>query len=199
MGTAMVAEVEESVEELRLETRRWLIGRSPRRSFNDHALAAMLASNSVGLGDMPPLLGLEPGLFGRMLRATFPGVNWPAASPAASSRQAATEMPEYAELKSLFTEFAAPGVKEEPWWIELMIAGCNGREHMWRDMGLLERGDLTRLICNCFPELGRRNVRDMKWKKFIYKQLCEREGIIACPAPTCDQCASFKECFSPEE
>jgi len=203
MSAALAAAVEESLEESRQETCRWLVGRSPRHSFNDQVLAAMLASNSVGLGSMPPLLGLEPELFGRMLRFTFPGVNWPvapAADAAAGCRgDVAAQMPEYEELKSLFTEFAAPQLKEEPWWIELMIVGCSGREHLWRDMGLFERRDLTRLIRNCFPELGRRNTRDMKWKKFIYKQLCEREGIIACPAPTCEQCASFSECFAPED
>jgi len=197
--SAVAVDMENSVEESRMETYRWLIGRSPRRSFNDHALASMLASNSAGMGVMPRLLGLDAGLFGQMLRTTFPGVNWPVDVPRQAGGDVAAAMPEYDELKSLLSEFAAPRLREEPWWIELMIAGCAGRDHMWRDMGLFERKDLTRLIRNCFPELGRRNTRDMKWKKFIYKQLCEREGIIACPAPTCDQCASFSECFAPEE
>lgn len=197
--SAVAVNVESSVEESRLATYRWLMGCSERQSFNDHALASMLASNTAGFGSMPPQLSLDAGLFRQMLRATFPGANWPATLPGSAAWDAAATMPEYDELKSLFNEFAAPGLKDEPWWIELLIAGCAGRDHMWRDMGLFERKDLTRLIRNCFPELGRRNTRDMKWKKFIYKQLCEREGIIACPAPTCDACASFSECFAPED
>jgi len=28
-----------------------------------------------------------------------------------------------------------------------------------------------------FPPLAARNRKDMKWKRFLYKQLCEAEGI----------------------
>ena len=36
-----------------------------------------------------------------------------------------------------------------------------------------------------------RNTRDMKWKKFLFKQLCETEGIYICRAPTCDQFCDY--------
>ncbi|GBE11207.1 nifQ [bacterium BMS3Abin12] len=50
-----------------------------------------------------------------------------------------------------------------------------------------------------FPELAARNDRNMKWKKFLYKQLCEREGIHACRAPSCQVCIDYAQCFGPEE
>ena len=31
-----------------------------------------------------------------------------------------------------------------------------------------------------FPQLARRNTQDMRWKKFLYKQLCEQDGGYVC-------------------
>jgi len=50
-----------------------------------------------------------------------------------------------------------------------------------------------------FPVLAAKNDRDMKWKKFLYKQLCQREGIYICRAPSCEVCADYAKCFGPEE
>ena len=50
-----------------------------------------------------------------------------------------------------------------------------------------------------FSALALRNNQDMKWKKFLYKQLCEQEGINACRAPSCEVCTDYLKCFGPEE
>jgi nitrogen fixation protein NifQ len=39
----------------------------------------------------------------------------------------------------------------------------------------------------------------MKWKKFFYKQLCLREGLTLCKAPSCDVCSDYALCFGAEE
>ena len=44
-----------------------------------------------------------------------------------------------------------------------------------------------------------RNDRDMKWKKFLYKQLCDRAEINACRAPSCSVCSDYARCFGPED
>jgi len=168
-----------------------------RQGFNEHALASMLASHRCGESSMPARLGLDAEMFARMLDFHFTDLDW-LPEPAAMNWNVA-DMPEYDELKSLLLEYRAPHVVEQPWWIELIIVGCSGRNHLWEDLGLFERSDLNRLLQENFPALAAKNSRDMKWKKFIYKQLCEREGIIACPAPTCDACAQFSDCFAPEE
>ncbi|WP_429410666.1 nitrogen fixation protein NifQ [Paraburkholderia sp. WSM4174] len=38
----------------------------------------------------------------------------------------------------------------------------------------------------------------MKWKKFLYKHVCEREALIICKASNCGDCADFTDCFGPE-
>ncbi|WP_429451885.1 nitrogen fixation protein NifQ [Paraburkholderia sp. WC7.3g] len=35
----------------------------------------------------------------------------------------------------------------------------------------------------------------MKWRKFLYKQVCEREALIICKA---SNCGDFADCFGPE-
>ena len=65
-------------------------------------------------------------------------------------------------------------------------------------MGFAHRGDLNLMLRRHFPELVRRNPRDMKWKKFLYRELCQREGFLICKSPVCDQCSDFALCFDGE-
>jgi nitrogen fixation protein NifQ len=81
----------------------------------------------------------------------------------------------------------------------ILVAACLGNDHLWQDLGLWSRRELSELMQRNFPELAARNDRDMKWKKFLYKQLCETEGIYTCRAPSCQECSDYEECFGPEE
>lgn len=73
-----------------------------------------------------------------------------------------------------------------------------GDNHLWQDMRLPSRLELSRLIAQWFPSLAARNTQDMKWKKFFYKQLCERAQLFICKAPSCDVCTDRPVCFGPE-
>ena len=81
---------------------------------------------------------------------------------------------------------------------DVVAAGCLGGDHLWRDLGLATRSELTDLLQYNFPSLAARNTDDMKWKKFFYKQLCEQQGGYVCRAPSCDQCAAYDDCFGEE-
>ncbi|MDE2372292.1 MAG: nitrogen fixation protein NifQ [Burkholderiales bacterium] len=76
---------------------------------------------------------------------------------------------------------------------------CLGDNHLWQDLQFASRAELSALMRHWFPALVAKNVADMKWKKFLYKQLCEREQIFICKAPTCAVCADYRVCFGPEE
>jgi nitrogen fixation protein NifQ len=82
---------------------------------------------------------------------------------------------------------------------EIVSAGCMGDDHLWQDLGLWQRPDLSRLMLNNFKPLAERNDKDMKWKKFLYKQLCDAEGIYVCRAPSCEVCTDYDNCFGPED
>lgn len=73
-----------------------------------------------------------------------------------------------------------------------------GNDHLWQDMRLPSRRELSQLIAQWFPTLAARNTQDMKWKKFFYKQLCERAQLFICKAPSCEVCIDRPVCFGPE-
>jgi len=66
-------------------------------------------------------------------------------------------------------------------------------------MHLDSRAELSALIRAHFGSLATLNVRDMKWKNFFYKQICEREGFHACRVPRCEDCCDQARCFGPED
>jgi nitrogen fixation protein NifQ len=81
---------------------------------------------------------------------------------------------------------------------QVVAAACMGQDHLWQDLGLLNRTELNALMQRNFPALAARNVKDMKWKRFLYRQLCEMEGIQACRAPSCEICTDYAHCFGPD-
>ena len=104
---------------------------------------------------------------------------------------------EYEDLLDLLLEHG--GDDEETRWVALAVAAaCLEQNHLWQDLGLPNRDVLSRLLCHYFPALAARNVNNMKWKKFFYKQLCERAEIQVCKAPSCGVCADYPKCFGPE-
>lgn len=74
-----------------------------------------------------------------------------------------------------------------------------GDRHLWQDLRLPSRLELSALIGHWFPRLAALNTHNMKWKKFFYKQLCLREDLLICKAPSCDVCSDHPVCFGPEE
>ncbi len=77
----------------------------------------------------------------------------------------------------------------------IVACACLGSAHLWSDLGLSNRGQLRRLLSSAFPDLVASNIRDMRWKRFLYRQLCERGGDYLCRAPSCEECTSYAECF----
>ena len=147
---------------------------------------------------MPAFLGLEPGQFQIMLAYHYPGFDHrqllqPQAQPDSERWQ------ERDELDALLLQDRAGESESEVWIAGIVSMACMAQDHLWEDLGLWSRKDLTFLLQENFPALAARNDRDMKWKKFFYKQLCNAEGIYTCRSPSCEVCADFEECFGPEE
>ena len=76
---------------------------------------------------------------------------------------------------------------------------CQEPHHLWQDLGLNNRGELSELMERHFTRLKLKNSADMKWKKFIYRMICASEGFSLCPAPVCSECAEFASCFGSED
>ncbi|MHB1795937.1 MAG: nitrogen fixation protein NifQ [Acidobacteriaceae bacterium] len=70
--------------------------------------------------------------------------------------------------------------------------------HLWQDLGLTDRSELSSLMLRHFAPLAHRNNQDMKWKKFFYRMICRDEGYRLCTAPSCAECGDFDACFGDE-
>ena len=79
-----------------------------------------------------------------------------------------------------------------------IACACLGNNHLWQDLALPSRAELSALIATWFPTLAALNHQNMKWKKFFYKQLCLRHELFICRAPSCAVCADQGVCFGPE-
>lgn len=163
---------------------------------NDHVFACMIASWQRGGGTMPARLGLPPAAFRRLVEHHFPG--FPVET--LQTRGDAMDGDRWDELEELLRLMLRDRAGESPsevWMAQVVSAGCMGSAHLWQDLGLWSRPDLTQLMRRNFPALAGRNVKDMKWKRFLYKQLCEAEGIYTCRSPSCEACSDYHACFRP--
>ncbi len=164
---------------------------------NSEWLARMLASQRAGIGAMPQWLGLSRRSFALMMERHFSGLD-PKAWGSGPERDLGRAA-ERSELLALFLCDCEHISEESVWMAEVLAAGCMGSDHLWQDLGLWSRADLSGMIAHNFPLLKERNDRDMKWKKFFYKQLCKQAGVYTCRAPSCEVCADYAACFGPEE
>ncbi len=166
---------------------------------NDNPLASMLASHYGGGGALPPRLGLEPRMFARMVEHHFAGVQLPKPNNPRIPLWDPRLLEEKGELVKLMLMYRAQRDDSEIWMSRIVATGCMASNHLWQDLGLWGRGPLSELMSRNFPGLAAKNDRDMKWKKFLYKQLCIQEGIYICRAPSCELCSDYQNCFGPEE
>lgn len=167
---------------------------SPNRKWLAKILSSWLSGRSV----LPDYLGLEPAQFSILLKTHFPEI--PIPSQAISGIQLDdSRMLEKDDLIKLLQDYRRDQSRETEWMIGLIVSACLGNDHLWQDLGVWKRRELSELLAYHFPELATRNTKNMKWKKFLYKQLCEAEGLYLCRAPSCEVCSDYSNCFGPEE
>jgi nitrogen fixation protein NifQ len=165
---------------------------------NHEWLACMVASWQVGQGVLPDYLGLESAQFNALNDLYFPGIDLPEQA-ASGSQLDFGRMLEKEDLINLLKQYARPDTIEMDWMIAIIVAGCLGSDHLWQDLGLRTRAQLTAMLTYNFPELAAKNDQNMKWKKFLYKQLCEAEGLYLCRAPSCNVCIDYSKCYGTED
>jgi len=165
---------------------------------NDFYLARILSSWIVGEGVMPANIGLNTVDYHQMAARHFLADQL---LMKAKEKEGVDQerVPEWEDVVNLLCEYRAGKDISEEWIAQIIAAACMGLDHLWQDLGLWSRTELSGVLALNFPELAARNNKDMKWKKFLYKQLCERDGTYVCRAPSCDVCADYQVCFGPED
>ncbi|MFA5924143.1 MAG: nitrogen fixation protein NifQ [Methylobacter sp.] len=167
-------------------------------TLNHEWLACMVASWRVGQGVLPDYLGLEPDQFKQLKDTYFQDCTLPEQAVSGSQLDF-SRMLEKEDLVNLLKHYCRPDTHEMDWMIAIIVAGCLGSDHLWQDLGLWSRSQLSAMLQYNFPELAAKNDQDMKWKKFLYKQLCEAEGLYLCRAPSCNVCIDYPKCYGSEE
>lgn len=170
------------------------------------ALAGVLATAFELHGtDRLPLAGLRAATTRHLLARWFPGaeqalgLDWRAL---AHAERVEPRFDEIEDLVALLTDAAAnaASLREETHWLAHALSQASlGDNHLWQDLHLPSRRELSALMSRWFPVLAARNDRDMKWKKFLYKQLCDKAELSICRAPSCSVCSDYAQCYGSED
>lgn len=166
-------------------------------AFDRHVFACIIAKAAAEAPcPLTTATGLAADQLRRLQQRYFPAAEWLVATDGDAGEDAIEEP----DLRRLLTDNASVPGDEAAQWLAAMVARRSLRpDHLWQDLGLATRGDLTGLLHRHFLPLAVRNVRDMKWKKFFYRQMCEDEGVKICKSPVCDTCTDFSACYGPEQ
>jgi nitrogen fixation protein NifQ len=77
----------------------------------------------------------------------------------------------------------------------IIAHACLRPDHLWRDLGLAGRDEVTWMLTRYFPALIARNVDNLRWKKFLAAQYALSLGLPPGPAPGCPGCEDYGFCF----
>ncbi len=186
------------------EAYQWLMessGNSDCAPFDVHVLASILAIAMAEAGADERAICAGVGLSGTELQALALEVFPHAAGAFAglAGRVVVEVEDEEQSLRDILLMYASGTGRLEPYLAAMIARRCGLPHHLWQDLGLRDRGELSRLMQRHFSTLARRNSGDMKWKKFLYRLVCRSEGFSLCVAPVCSDCDDFANCFGAED
>ena len=166
-------------------------------TFDRHILACITSVAAAEAGELTERIGLNAEDLGELLSAyTFVDL------VAGESRGVAAETAEAEEVelvRDILLGHVAPANEKGRWLASMIARRALEPNHLWEDLGLRNRGELTRLMARHFSTLAARNDKNMRWKRFIYRLMCENDGFVMCATPVCTNCADYNSCFGPEE
>lgn len=181
----------------------WLMGAGGRpacEAFDAHVVASVLSlslaealnervlpGECIGLGEAE-LLGLVDTVF-PAARHQFE--RFPLSDVTLADDEAC--------LRDLLLRHSTEGSALEAALAAMLARRAQRPNHLWQDLGLRNRRELSWLMERHFEPLSRRNAGDMKWKKFLYRMICRDEGYRLCTAPSCSECDDFETCFGAED
>jgi nitrogen fixation protein NifQ len=161
----------------------------PNRSI----LASLIAGRLRGEGALNATLGLCENELDALWISYFSGER------PELPNQVTQELLERQDLIELLLSHRARRFESEVWLASIVAQACAGKRHLWRDLGLASRAELSGLLLNAFPSFASQNTGDMRWKKFLYRFYCAKSGIYVCPSPSCAECSDYSRCFAPED
>ena len=173
--------------------------RDPNRP-STKAFAGTIAHAHQGRIEAPDLfLGLADEQFARLTGEHFPPArHYLLAVGRDDGRRRGNRIDEFGDLVQLLMDHRTHDRDETRWLAHAIASSCMGGDHLYKDLGFPERSHISDLLKEHFAALFGKNVDNMKWKRFFYKQLCDAAEVKACRAPSCQVCDHYSECFLPE-
>lgn len=161
----------------------------------DTWLFARLIAARIDASD-PAALGLGREDFAALTARHFPGT----AIDVALTEQPWVDAPPFvAELIALLLQFdhpATPDKAADARCLAVILAtACLRPDHLWRDLGLSGRDNVTDLLTRHYPALVARNTANLRWKAFLAQEVALAHGRVPVPAPGCPGCEDFGHCF----
>jgi nitrogen fixation protein NifQ len=174
--------------------------RSACDAFDAHVVASVL-SLAVGEADHEGTsvvngLGLGAQSLTEMVAEIFPHARplFERLGPGQEPQPAEDE----SSLRELLLRYTTVGTPLEERLAAIIARRALRPNHLWQDLGLRHRRELSWLMSRHFEGLATKNSQDMKWKKFLYRTICRDEGFVLCTAPSCGECSDFDRCFGDE-
>lgn len=182
---------------------RALTGREPAEAridtdhdFDTHVLASIIAIAATEAGSLCARVGLSQSDLLTLAARWFPrsGFSWPRWEGLPG-----TEDDELVMVRDLLLANSWTGGETGRWLAHMIARRAMEPSHLWEDLGLRNRDELSRLLNRHFAPLASRNTRGMRWKRFFYRMLCEDDGFVMCATPVCTDCCDFESCFGAED
>jgi len=164
-------------------------------NFDRHVLASILALASSEGGRLSAQVGLTEvelqELFSRCFAAR-------SIESSGDGVETLVDADEIEVVRELLLENRSNDGDCSRWLAGMIARRAMEPNHLWEDLGLRDRSELTRLIARHFATLARRNDKNMRWKRFIYRMMCENDGFVMCSTPVCSNCADYELCYGAE-
>lgn len=183
----------------------WLHGAGNANSADTQLFAKLIAERDVRneLG----LLGLQRREWDALLSRHFARAaasRSPITADADSQAHHAHHAHQHADfvrtLHALLLTHASPAVDADDAraLASIVAHACLRPDHLWRDLGLAGRDEVTWMLARYFPTLVALNVANLRWKKFLAGERALSLGLTPGPAPGCPGCEDYAHCFPPQ-
>ncbi|MET4260957.1 nitrogen fixation protein NifQ [Bradyrhizobium sp. S3.12.5] len=164
--------------------------------FDRHVLACVLAAAAMDGGQLPERAGLTNQELNGLLVQYFPST--PVRSWTWREQSALPVPDEWIMVRDLLLAQRSTHGEVGGWLAAMIARRAMEPDHLWEDLGLRTRDELSRLLARHFGPLAARNTKNMRWKRFFYRMLCEDDGLVMCTTPVCTECNDFDLCFGEE-
>ncbi len=165
--------------------------------FDRHVIASLLSIGASEGGALAARIGLDDRDLTKLLGRWFPRASNHFAKSFCDVRGADDD--EVAMVRDLLLAHRSTAGDEGRWLAFMVARRAVEPNHLWEDLGLRDRSELSRLLTRHFAPLAARNTKNMRWKRFFYRTLCESDGLVMCSAPVCSSCGDFDLCFGQED